>query len=64
MGVFGNQMYSIIRAMSLLTTVLAPPILNHLLAGAPKDLLKSDEATHLLQVNEYCFGSLTQTEGV
>ena len=34
-GVFDNTMFALIVAMSLLTSVIAPPILTHLLKNAP-----------------------------
>lgn len=58
-GVFSGRIYAIIIAMSLLTSVLAPPVLKALLAHAPpepEDAEGTDEAVdeveHLMSVDE------------
>ena len=49
-GVFSGTTYAIIIAMSLLTSVIAPPALKALLAGAPKEELP--DASLLVPVEE------------
>ena len=58
-GVFSGRIYAIIIAMSLLTSVIAPPVLKALLAHAPpepEDAEGTDEAVdeveHLMSVDE------------
>lgn len=69
-GVFSGRIYAIIIAMSLLTSVIAPPILKALLANSPTD---ADDATdesqeddseggHLLRVDECGFDRPMQAE--
>jgi Kef-type K+ transport system membrane component KefB len=52
--VFGPEMYALIIAMSLLTSVLAPPLLKVLLAGSPPEMGEGDgeEDSLLLAVEE------------
>jgi Kef-type K+ transport system membrane component KefB len=61
-GVFSPRIYAIIIAMSLLTSVIAPPVLKTLLANAPQkpddaDMpvgleVPSDDHDHLVRVDE------------
>ena len=46
-GVFNQEIYALIIAMSLLTSMIAPPILKILLAGAPRERSRPDEASAL-----------------
>lgn len=62
-GVFSGRIYAIIIAMSLLTSVVAPPILKALLANAPQEpdgstpTEGSQDNGHLLRVDECGFDS-------
>jgi Kef-type K+ transport system membrane component KefB len=47
-GVFTGRTYALIIAMSLLTSVIAPPILKRLLADAPADTESEDPESDLL----------------
>jgi len=49
-GVFGPKTYAVIIVMSLLTSVIAPPVLKALLAGAPPE--PAPEASLLVAVDE------------
>jgi Kef-type K+ transport system membrane component KefB len=49
-GVFSGTTYALIIAMSLLTSVIAPPVLKALLAGAPQEALP--DASLLVPVEE------------
>jgi Kef-type K+ transport system membrane component KefB len=49
-GVFPARTYAIIIAMSLLTSVIAPPLLKALLAGSPPEPM--EDAPHLARVEE------------
>lgn len=52
-GVFNGQIYAIIIAMSLLTSIIAPPILGKLLENAPPEPNDPDfEASSLVAVDE------------
>lgn len=53
-GVFSGRIYAIIIGMSLLTSVIAPPILKTLLANEPADTPSPEEEgeDHLLRVDE------------
>lgn len=53
-GVFSGSVYAIIIAMSLLTSVLAPPVLKTLLAGLPPapKTEDGDETSYLFEVEE------------
>ena len=42
-GVFTGTTYAIIIAMSLITSIIAPPVLNKLLAGAPAEPLSVED---------------------
>jgi Kef-type K+ transport system membrane component KefB len=46
-GVFSGQIYAVIIAMSLLTSVIAPPILKALLANAPPEPEKPEDDDYL-----------------
>ncbi len=63
-GVFSGRIYAIIIAMSLLTSVIAPPILKALLAGdpVPDDTGDDSEVSHLTRVDESGFESPAQPE--
>lgn len=57
-GVFGAQLYAVIVAMSLLTSVIAPPVLKRLLAGSqPEPPGDSEETSTLAGVEETGHGS-------
>ena len=49
-GVFPETTYAVIIAMSLLTSIIAPPALKLLFAGARKE--PPEEVTHLVSVEE------------
>ena len=49
-GVFSETLYAVIIAMSLLTSIIAPPVLKALLAGAPPE--PGDDVSHLVSVEE------------
>jgi Kef-type K+ transport system membrane component KefB len=49
-GIFTGSTYAIIIGMSLLTAVIAPPILGALLNGEPRE--PSDDSSHLIRVDE------------
>jgi Kef-type K+ transport system membrane component KefB len=49
-GVFSDTIYAVIVAMSLLTSVIAPPLLKALLAGSPPE--EGEETPHLASVEE------------
>ncbi len=51
-GVFNAEVYALIIAMSLLTSVLTPPILKWQLAGLPKEEGTLDEKSELFGVQE------------
>ena len=54
-GVFSNDIYAVIIAMSLLTSVIAPPALKALLAGVPpeeRDQTLDDDTSLLVTVEE------------
>jgi len=55
-GVFSGSVYAIIIAMSLLTSVLAPPLLKSLLAGlpplSPSDADEESDPSYLYEVEE------------
>lgn len=53
-GVFTGSTYAMIIAMSLLTSVVAPPVLKKLLAGAPGSGIAEEqhEHSHLVEVEE------------
>lgn len=55
-GVFNGQLYAVIIAMSLLTSVVAPPVLKMLLADVPKEPQDEEgDSDHLLRVDEAGF---------
>ena len=43
-GVFTGKIYAIIIAMSLMTSVVAPPVLGMLLSGEPEEPSAPDDA--------------------
>lgn len=49
-GVFDNTVYALIIAMSLLTSVIAPPILKRQLAGLPKEKPAEEDDSELYRV--------------
>lgn len=54
-GIFTGATYAIIIGMSLLTSVIAPPVLSALLAGEPHDTsapYTEDDTSHLIGVEE------------
>jgi Kef-type K+ transport system membrane component KefB len=53
-GIFSDTIYAIIIAMSLLTSIIAPPLLKTLLAGSPPDTPEGEESDvpYLLAVEE------------
>jgi Kef-type K+ transport system membrane component KefB len=51
-GIFGPQIYAVIIGMSLLTSVLAPPVLKVLLAGSPPSEPEEEQSSILLTVEE------------
>ena len=53
-GVFSETIYAVIIAMSLLTSVIAPPVLKALLAGAPPE--PGDDASRLAPAEEALHG--------
>jgi Kef-type K+ transport system membrane component KefB len=42
-GVFTGEIYAIIISMSLLTSIIAPPLLSHLLKDAPPEIPSEDD---------------------
>jgi Kef-type K+ transport system membrane component KefB len=57
-GVFSGTTYAIIIAMSLLTSIAAPPVLKALFAGDRDDDTggEADEVRHLTRVDESGLG--------
>lgn len=49
-GVFSETIYAVIIAMSILTSIIAPPVLKVLLAGAPPE--PGDDVSYLISVEE------------
>lgn len=52
LNVFPSQTYSVIIAMSLLTSIIAPPVLKQLMADLPKETSTEAEDSLLIQVEE------------
>ena len=50
-GVFSETIYAVIIAMSLITSIIAPPVLKVLLSGAPLEP-NDEEVSHLVSVEE------------